>query len=68
MPLELALEYINHRLEKAAEDRLYQRWIAGPQFSIGFDEFKTELMPKRSRPDEEILDEVLAKFKKAGIE
>ena len=67
MPLDLGIEYIYHRIEKAQDDMIYARWIAGPQYQISFNEFKEQLKPKRQRTDEQILKEVYSKFEKAGI-
>lgn len=68
MPLELAGEYIAHRIEKDADDKIFARWIAGTQqYEMSFKEFKESLMPHKERSDEDILQEVISKFKKAGI-
>ncbi len=68
MPFELALKYIEHRFEKTEDDMIYQRWIANPFIqNMSFEEFKNKLRPKKARSDEEILEEVYAKFRKAGI-
>lgn len=41
------------------EDRLlFQRWVAGPQFSVSFEEFKAALRPKPQKPDKEVLADV----------
>lgn len=49
------------------EEKIFQRWIAGPQYEMSLDEFKQKLTPLKVRSDEEILDEVYAVFEKAGI-
>lgn len=49
------------------EEKIFLRWIAGPQYEMSLDEFKQKLTPLRIRSDEEILDEVYAVFEKAGI-
>ena len=35
-----ALSFIDFLFEKDAEDKIYLRWIVGPQFSYSLDEFK----------------------------
>ena len=67
MDLEEAIGYIKHRAQKRIDDLIFQRWIAGPQYQMSLDEFKTKLTPVKARSDEEILEEVYAVFEKAGI-
>lgn len=68
MDLWDAVGYIRHLAEKRVDDMFFQRWIAGPQMQMSFDEFKAQLTPVKERSEEEILDEVYAIFAKAGIE
>lgn len=68
MDLEDAVGYIQHLAQKRADDLIFQRWIAGPQYQMSLDEFKAKLIPVKIRSDEEILEEVYAAFEKAGIE
>lgn len=68
MDLWDAVGYIGHLAEKRVENLLFQRWIAGPQLQMSFDEFKAQLTPVKERSDEEILEEVYAAFSKVGIE
>lgn len=66
MDADEALSFITFLFEKDEEDKLFLRWMHGPQFSYSFDEFKAQLMPQEIKPDEEILDEVFEIIRKAG--
>lgn len=57
-------------IDKAAvernEERIYQRWIAGYDKEIGFEEFKKNLIPeqKQTAPETEMTEkEILEKVK-----
>ena len=63
-----ALSFIDFLFEKDAEDKIYLRWIVGPQFSFSLDEFKERLIPSPVRPDDEILEEVYGIIEKMGGE
>ena len=67
MDLEEAIGFIQYRIRKRVDDLIFIRWIAGPQYEMSLEEFKEKLRPKKTRSDEEILDEVYAAFEKAGI-
>ena len=68
MDLEDAVGFIGYLMEKRREDRIYFRWVIGGDDRVmSFDEFRAMLRPKRTRSDEEILEEVYAVFEKAGI-
>ena len=56
-PLE-ALSFISFAFSRRDEEMLFQRWISGPQFEMGFDEFKGLLMPKPEKPEVEIMEDV----------
>ena len=68
MDLDEAIGFIQYLYKKRNDDLIFQRWIAGPQYQMSLDEFKSQLRPARARDDDEILDEVYSAFKKAGIE
>lgn len=68
MEMDEAIGFIQFLYKKRNEDLIFQRWIAGPQYEMSLEEFKHALRPKRVRSDEEILDELYAAFKKAGVE
>jgi len=59
--------FIEYLRERRVEDKFFMRWIAGPQFQVGFEEFKHSCLPPVVRPDEEILQELYSNFEKAGI-
>lgn len=59
------LEYLK---KKQRDERMFQRWVAGPQFEIGFEEFKRSFEPVVVRDDDEVLDELEQIYKKAGVE
>ena len=58
MDPEEAMAFIRFLKEKELEEKLFQRWCAGPQFEMSFDEFKNRLTPVPIMPDEVILDDV----------
>jgi len=60
MELEDVLELLRLLEQKQREERLYLRWVIGPQFEVSFDDFKRQLEPVRFRSDEEIMAEVYA--------
>lgn len=68
MEPEEALSFIDFLFEKDAEDKIYLRWIVGPQFSFSLDEFKKGLIPSTVRSDDEILEEVYGIIEKMGGE
>ena len=68
MDPEEALAFIRFLQEEDTEDKLFQRWCAGPQFEISFEEFKNKLKPVPIIPDEEILDDVFDIIKSIGGE
>lgn len=59
MDFNVGIEIMYEGLKQRQEDMIYLRWIHGYQ-SIGFDEFKLNLIPKEEKPDnrnkEEIFD------------
>lgn len=58
MDPEEALAFILFLREEDFENKLFQRWCAGPQFETSFEEFKNKLKPVPMVPDEVILDDV----------
>ena len=67
MELNEAAGFLDYLRRQRNEEKIFLRWIAGPQYEMSLDEFKQKLTPLRIRSDEEILDEVYAVFEKAGI-
>lgn len=63
-----AFSFIDFLFEKDAEDKIFMRWIIGPQFSCSLDEFKKRLIPSPVRSDDEILEEVYGIIEKMGGE
>lgn len=68
MDPEEALAFILFLRDKDIEDKLFQRWCAGPQFEISFEEFKTKLKPVPIVPDEIILEDVYDIIRSIGGE
>ena len=68
MEPEEALAFIHFLKEEDIEEKLFQRWCAGPQFEISFEEFKNKLKPVPIVPDEEILDDVYDIIRSIGGE
>lgn len=58
MEMEEAVSFMEYAVDQDTQGKLFLRWISGPQFEIGFDEFKERLSPKPERPEKEILAEV----------
>lgn len=58
MEPEEAVSFICYLREKELDEKLFQRWCAGPQFEMSFDEFKTKLKPVPIMPDEVIIEDV----------
>lgn len=58
MELEEACEYIDFLFEKDLEEKIYQRWVAGPQYQMSFQDFREALKPKIIEEDEDILEKV----------
>lgn len=63
-----AFSFIDFLFEKDAEDKIYLRWILGPQYSYSFNDFKERLIPSPVRSDDEILEEVYGIIEKMGGE
>lgn len=55
-------ELLTYLETQRSEERLFLRWVIGPQFQVSFDEFKRSLEPRTMRSDEEIMAEVYALF------
>ena len=58
MEIGEAVKYIEFLTNKELDEKLYLRWIAGPQYQMSFLEFKEALMPKKNESEEVILEEV----------
>lgn len=46
MPAEDGLPLLIHALEQEENDRIFSRWVCGPQYQVSFDEFKKSLTKK----------------------
>lgn len=57
MPLNDGVSLLLYALDKETEDKLFARWIAGPQLQYGYEEFKKALQPVKINEDD-ILDEI----------
>lgn len=62
MEPEDVLDLLHHLDNKRHENKMFLRWIMGPQFEVSFVDFKKEFEPKRMRSDEEIMAEVYKLF------
>lgn len=58
MEIDEAVKYIEFLTDKELDEKLYLRWIAGPQYQMSFLEFREALMPKKIESEEVILEEV----------
>lgn len=63
MPPERALDFVEYLMEQEQEQLLFQRWIAGPQEFMGFEEFKEKLNPPSPKPDAEVIADAEAILK-----
>ena len=45
MPVSDGVPFLLYAFEQEEEDKLFQRWVAGPQLQYGYDEFKNLLKP-----------------------
>jgi hypothetical protein len=62
MPLNDGVSLLLYALEKEDEDKLFARWVVGPQLQYGFEEFKKLLQPVKVDEKEtlEAIDEMMA--------
>ena len=58
MEPEEAMSFVLYLKEKEWEEKLFQRWCAGPQYEMSFDEFKKRLKPVPIIPEEQIIEDV----------
>lgn len=56
-------ELLDYLFEEEINEKLFQRWIHGPQFEKSFDDFKIELMPVKEKNEEEIMEKVFSILK-----
>jgi len=68
MEPEVAIAFIYFLKEQDLDDKLFQRWCAGPQYEISFEEFKNQLKPVPVIPDEEIMENVYDIIRSIGGE
>lgn len=47
MPVDDGIPLLLYARDKEEEDRLFLRWVNGPQFEYGYEEFKKALAPAR---------------------
>ena len=47
MPSNDGISLLLYAMEKEEDDKLFARWIAGPQLQYGYEEFKELLKPVR---------------------
>lgn len=45
-------------MEQEREEKLWQRWIAGAQYSVSFDEFKRSLRPPQFADEKKLMEDV----------
>ncbi len=55
MELPEALDLLQYAMEQETEERLWQRWVAGAQFSMSFEEFKQSLRPPQFKNEAALL-------------
>lgn len=59
MPAEDGLALLLHAIEQEENDRIFSRWVCGPQYQVSFEEFKKALMRKKTvKSTKEILQDV----------
>lgn len=57
MPLNEGLSFIDYMFDRENDSLLWQRWVAGVQYEMSFDEFKQAVTRKPQRPDKEVIAE-----------
>lgn len=57
MPASDGAQLLEYGFQQELDSKLFARWVAGPQFSLSFDEFKRQLMPPKFKRDEDVLDD-----------
>lgn len=45
-------------MEQEREEKLWQRWIAGAQYSVSFEEFKRSLLPPQFADEKKLMEDV----------
>ena len=51
--------------QRETEEKLFQRWLSGYQWEMGFEEFKQKLRPIRNKSAKTILREVAEDYDRA---
>lgn len=58
MDAELGSSLLLRAIELEEDAKIYQRWIQNAQYSVSFDDFKSDLRRPPTKPTEEVLDDV----------
>lgn len=58
MDAEEGMALLQNAAEREQELMLFARWVAGPQYSVSFDEFKAQLSRPPEKPAAAILEDV----------
>lgn len=58
MEIEEAMGYIEFLVKEKEDEMLFQRWIAGAQYQMSFENFKNKLMPVAVIGEKKILKDV----------
>ncbi len=62
MPYEDALRLLEKAVEERYNERLWQRWVAGPQHVMSFEDFKKEIEgPGEAEGKEQSVDDIMKK-------
>lgn len=67
--LEDAISLIDYAFRQQDEERMFLRWVVGPQYEMSFDDFKNRLVPSKPKSEKEILENVygiIASIQKEG--
>ena len=62
MPYEDALRLLEKAAEEKYNERLWQRWVAGPQHIMSFEDFKKEIEgPREAEGKEQSVEDIMKK-------
>lgn len=61
MPYKDAITLVERASRERYEERLWQRWVAGPQHFMSFEDFRKELEEPEAEDDGKSVEEIMQK-------
>lgn len=58
MDAEAGITLLEYALEQEEEQRIFDRWIQGAQYSMSFESFKTSLTKRPAKSEKAVLEDV----------